>query len=49
MKNTYNPQNMPSFGDLLTMSGLPRDIMMFLVRLMGLWVLTMVREGYQGP
>ena len=45
MKDIYNTKNIPSCGDLLTMSDLLGDIMMFLVKLMDLWVLTMVKEG----
>jgi hypothetical protein len=47
MKDTYNPQNMPSFGDHSTMSGFPKDIMMFLAILVSLWVLKMVKEGHE--
>ena len=38
MKNIYNRQNIPSWEYILTMSGLPGDIMIFLVKMMDLWV-----------
>ena len=47
MKNIYNTQNIPSCGDLSTMSGLVGDIMMFSVKLMDLSILKLVTEGYQ--
>jgi hypothetical protein len=35
IKNTYNPQNIPSLGEFSTMSGSSSGVMMFSITLMG--------------